>query len=46
MSSRVLGRRRAVQELTTRHPEIEQVILFGSLARGEPCPGRKPPFYE
>jgi predicted nucleotidyltransferase len=31
--------RRAVQELTNRHREIEQVILFGSLARGDAVPG-------
>jgi hypothetical protein len=36
----VLGRlRRAVQELTNRHREIEQVILFGPLARGDAVPG-------
>jgi UTP:GlnB (protein PII) uridylyltransferase len=29
----------AVKELTRRHPEIEQVVLFGSLARGEAVPG-------
>lgn len=35
--------RRALDEhvgtLATRHPEIEQVILFGSLASGTPVPG-------
>ena len=31
--------REAVKVLTTRHPEIEQVVLFGSLARGDAVPG-------
>lgn len=31
--------RRAVSELATAHPEIERVLLFGSLARGEAVPG-------
>jgi len=28
-----------VKDLTSRHPEIERVVLFGSLARGEAVPG-------
>jgi predicted nucleotidyltransferase len=28
-----------VRVLTSRHPEIEKVILFGSLARGDAVPG-------
>lgn len=35
--------RRALDEyvrgLAARHPELEQVVLFGSLARGTPVPG-------
>ncbi len=31
--------RSAVRELASSHPEIEAVILFGSLARGEAVPG-------
>ena len=31
--------RRAVKALKRRCPEIEQVILFGSLSRGEAVPG-------
>lgn len=30
---------RAVKDLANRHPEIEQVVLFGSLARGGAVPG-------
>jgi predicted nucleotidyltransferase len=30
---------KALQDLTTRHHEIEQVVLFGSLARGDAVPG-------
>lgn len=30
---------KAVTNLTDRHPEIEQVVLFGSLARGDAVPG-------
>ncbi len=29
----------AVKELISHHPEIERVILFGSLARGDAVPG-------
>lgn len=36
----ILGRlQSAVQDLVSRHPEIEQVVLFGSLARGDAVPG-------
>lgn len=28
-----------MKDLTDRHPEIEQVLLFGSLARGDAVPG-------
>ena len=31
--------RKVAEELATSHPEIERVILFGSLARGEAVPG-------
>ncbi len=31
--------RMAVEKLTHKHPEIEEVWLFGSLARGEAMPG-------
>lgn len=31
--------KQAVQRLAMRHPEIEEVWLFGSLARGEAVPG-------
>lgn len=27
------------QQMKARHPEIEQVLLFGSLARGDAVPG-------
>jgi len=30
---------KAARELSGRHPEIEQVALFGSLARGDAVPG-------
>lgn len=30
---------KATKELIRRHPEIERVILFGSLARGDAVPG-------
>jgi predicted nucleotidyltransferase len=29
----------AVSEMKAQHPEIEQVLLFGSLARGDAVPG-------
>ncbi|OGO40459.1 MAG: hypothetical protein A2Z04_06095 [Chloroflexi bacterium RBG_16_57_9] len=29
----------AVENLVNQHPEIEKVILFGSLARGDAVPG-------
>lgn len=29
----------AAREMKARHPEIERVLLFGSLARGEAVPG-------
>jgi len=36
----VLGQvRRAVKEMAVAHPEIERVVLFGSLARGDAVPG-------
>jgi uncharacterized protein len=31
--------RKSIKELRERYPEIEQVILFGSFARGEAVPG-------
>lgn len=31
--------KQAVEELSSRHPEVEQVVLFGSLARNEAVPG-------
>ncbi len=31
--------RRAVKELAAAHPEVERVLLFGSLARGDAVPG-------
>lgn len=31
--------RQAIHHLTMEHPEIEEVWLFGSLARGEAVPG-------
>ena len=31
--------REAVKDLINRHPEIEQAVLFGSLARGDAAPG-------
>lgn len=31
--------RRAVKEMAASYPEIEKVILFGSLARGDAVPG-------
>jgi hypothetical protein len=30
---------RSVRELTREHPEIQRVVLFGSLAAGRPVPG-------
>jgi uncharacterized protein len=39
-SKRVMERLRVVaRQMKARHPEIEQVLLFGSLARGEAVPG-------
>ncbi len=29
----------AARQMKARHPEIEQILLFGSLARGEAVPG-------
>ncbi len=29
----------AARQMKARHPEIEEVLLFGSLARGEAVPG-------
>jgi predicted nucleotidyltransferase len=29
----------AAREMKARHPEVERVLLFGSLARGEGVPG-------
>lgn len=31
--------KRAAQALSEQHPEIEQIVLFGSLARGDAVPG-------
>lgn len=31
--------RKAIRELVASHPEIEAVLLFGSLARGDTVPG-------
>ena len=31
--------RNAARTLTERHPEIERIVLFGSLARGDAVPG-------
>lgn len=28
-----------VSDLTTRHPEIEEIVLFGSMVTGTPVPG-------
>lgn len=28
-----------VRDLTTRHPEIEEIVLFGSMVTGTPVPG-------
>jgi predicted nucleotidyltransferase len=28
-----------VRHLSTRHPEIEEIVLFGSMAKGRPVPG-------
>lgn len=39
-SERVVEKLRiAAQRMKARHPEVERVLLFGSLARGEAVPG-------